>query len=302
MHSTGSILKDIVNRMSLQLNVLFGTGKLNESDLMAVLHPAFEEALNRVSFSDDRRVIVRYRVSLVADQEYYTLPPTVDRVVKLAAVDDNGDEMWEYDARNDHHPQGPVWALDGRNLRMDPIPKNASNLDVWFVPSASFGFHFSDDGGTINSATSFTLDSTLGGNEDLGIYDRRPNAYVGAMLRVLPASGAWDETVVTAQDGTTLTLRDNLSVSSGSTQRYELVPTYLQPMSELVALIACLKMVMPLNLSQRQLVTLDQNRAAAVKVVRDQLTNINERRGNFWETETAYSRDMAFGSWIPVSA
>lgn len=301
MHSTGSILKDIVNRGSLYTNQLFESGKYKEDDYMPVLEEAFEEALNRVSKADQQRVVSRFSLDLVADQEYYTLPPTVTKLIRVVRVNEQGDETYEWDARGELHPQGSGFILDGmRSLRFDPVPKAAESLEVWFEAGPSFGMHFSNSGGVVTSATTFTLDTFLNDEEDLGMYDRRTNAYVGARLRILNNGGTWEETVVTSQSSNSITVRDSLVTSTGGSIRYEIVPTYLQPIVALVSWTFAIKMGTALQLSQTKLRQMDIERASALKTVRELVSNVDERRGRFWETDTRYSREMVYGEYLPV--
>ena len=301
MHKTGSILKDVINRASLYTDQLFESGKYTEDDYMPVVHAAFEETLGRITYADQQRVVSRHDVQLVPNQRYYTLPPTVVRIIKVVKSNDDGSVRYEWDARGELHPQGPGWIMDGaRTMRFDPIPKTDETLTVWFEAGASFGLHFSDAGGEIDSSTTLKLDTSLSADKDLGMYDRRTNAYVGARIRILPTGGVWEDHIVASQNGSTVTLRDPIETDVGTEIRYEAVPTYLQPIVEVVALTVALKMAVPLQLSRSKVQMLNQERAASIKTARELVSNMDERRGRFWETDTEYSREMAHGAYIPV--
>lgn len=300
MHSTGSILKDIIDRAALYTDRLFEDGKYSEHNIMTLLSSAFEEASIHASKVDRAPLIIRHAFSTVADQQFYTLPPTIQKLHKLIVVNSDGDMVYEWDARSDNHYDGPGYKLEaGRMLRFDPAPEEVLTLQAWFEPSPSFGFHFSDAGGEIVSSTTFNLDTSLNASNDVGAYDRRAEAYVGGVLRILPASGVWEETLITAQNSSNLvTARDAIVTAAGSSIRYEVVPTYLQPMTELVATTLALKLGAAMSMSPSKYQMLQTERAAALKTVRERANLIDGRRGNFWDLNTVYSPEMAFGHVI----
>lgn len=273
MHSSGSFILTALERIRTYVDEPDYEAKFsNDFVVRHFLAPAADEVLSRVVMTEEGPFIARLTISLVKDQEYYTLPPIVQEVLRVARYTTPYryiEEDWT--PNSDLSPCGPGWILDGNTIRFTPVPQEAQDWVLTYIPTPMAHCHYSLDGGEANSATSattFTLDSA----PDLGILDRRPNAYIGYYLRILQASGVWSEHMISAYDTATrvCSLRTPiLNLGATTAIRYEVAPPLNQSLWEAIALRSAFKVAvgrrLPANVQQG--IMLEYN--AALKTTRD---------------------------------
>lgn len=200
MDASGSMLKTIVWRVRRILDEPAEDAKWSDADMIRnLIPPAVAEVMNLVSMDSRNPILVRYPVTLVEKQEYYTLPPNVGQVIRITEQDENDLIIRELMPRHELSPAGPVWAVEGQSLRFYPPPRNLPaeglTLTVWFIPTASFSLHAAlgapDPPDTTQSGF-IRLDSQnrprvveLCATPSLGDHERRNNGLVGTSVRIL---------------------------------------------------------------------------------------------------------------------
>jgi len=209
----------------------------NDYIMRSAVIPKLSEIMNTVNSRSDSPIVVRYSLTLVDDQEYYVLPPTVHRVLKVTKLT-GGMVTDEIRRRKDNDPNGPGWNVEGNRLSLRPTPQTGdlSSYEVWYVPSGDFQPHYAKDG---SLATGTVLTLTTGGifSRQLGTVDKRDSGYLGATLRVTNTDGSIEERTITAHDAGagTVTVTEVFTTTTG-TVAYEIVPNWMQTiMSAVVA-------------------------------------------------------------------
>lgn len=245
------------------------------------LYPALEEVTSRVQMQSANGVICRMSFTPDGSTEYYQLPSSVQQVVRLARLNENNQVTTEWVPRGERNLCGPVWALEGNTLALRPFPTETEDIDLWYRPSGDILAHYSADGGTINSETTFTLSAA----PTLGDVDYRENAYAGCQLRVIE-NGNVDERVIDSYNETTrqVILRTPLTNSSGSGVAYEVVgPVGGQSFYKAVSLNMALDWGAASGLSGTREVQLGRQYKNALKTICDKTSNMQGRTGNSFE-------------------
>lgn len=142
------------------------------------------------------------------------------------------------------------------------------------------------------SANKSVLD--LAATPTLGVVDRRENAYVGSVLRILPASGPVEERQITAHyyDQPTSTwkveVRTPFSLVAADSVLYEIAPAGSQSLYEAIAAWAALKIGTSfLSRERQESITLQYR--AAIKTIGDNLTYVQSRVPSHYERKTSDS-------------
>lgn len=197
MDTTNSFLKTVLERIRGYLDA-DETEKYGDSwTTRNIIGPSMVDVMARLNMSADNPVLLRYSMTLVPGQQYYQLPCSIAEVWKVAIIDTTGHVISEELPRGIHNPRGFNWSIEGNLLSIMPYPGVANTFDLWYTSNGDYSPHYSTGGGTLNSAlTIFTL-----GTPTVGVLDRRPGAYAGQILRLLPvAPGAVEERVITSHD------------------------------------------------------------------------------------------------------
>lgn len=217
--------------------------RFTDAAMLANILRAYADVLEDVNRVSTDVVRSRVDIAVVANQREYVLPPTVGRIVEFARVDTYGNIIEEAVPRGYLSGYGPNWTIEGPILRFDPVWQVGQTLRLTHIPNgevAAFEGTVAAGGGANGAITASTLTppSTL----TAGTLDRRANAYVGYVLRVLSENGGTaQDRVVTAQDSTTpsqpvFTVKPDFSPTPTVSVVFELVPSHAYRFQHLVAL------------------------------------------------------------------
>ena len=180
MHSSDTFHQTVIERVRGHLELPAVNSKIVDNYIIAhAALPCMVEVLSRLNNTSDNPIIHRYTISLVRDQEYYTIPPCVQSILRLAELDLAGNVVADYYPGSIMHPLGPGWYLEGNQLVIRPFPAAARDVSLWYINNGDVITHYAEDG-QFESDTVFNL-----GTPTLGRLDRRRNAYAGSMLRVI---------------------------------------------------------------------------------------------------------------------
>lgn len=268
-----------------------------------LIYPVMVDVLARLNLNQDNPITIRHSVALDSDTEYYLLPPNVQEIWRLAVLDSNGRITKEAYPRGVFNPSGPGWSIQGNVLQMLPKPTADETVDIWYIPSGDVLCHYGT--GSLRNKV-FTLASA----PTYGLVDRRPNAYAGAILRLLPSSGAIQERIIESYDvdSRTVTVRVpfTLDASGGSssssgagssesssssggfsdTYVYEIAPCASQPMYEAISLGCALKLGAATGASEKKIAFLEKEYMKAMKTIKDNLANLQMRNGKAFDRDT----------------
>jgi hypothetical protein len=74
-------------------------------------------------------VVLRHAIEFDENTEYYQLPPSIGEIWRVALRNEDGMVVDEVVPRNEFHPHGVGWAIEGNTLRFDPKQKAATKQE-----------------------------------------------------------------------------------------------------------------------------------------------------------------------------
>lgn len=293
MHTSHSILLTVLERIRGYLDESVLDAKYDNSYLVRhIISPALAEIVGRINMTSDETIVFRYTLTVTPDEEYYQLPACIGQVHSFARLNEDGRIEEEWVPRSRHNIDGPGWTLEANLLHTRPQVIDSKTLDVWYTPSGEFMPHYSTTGGTLNAdQDEFTLDAT----PTYGGYERRLQAYGGQILRLLSASPApIEERVIGSHDVETgvVTVRVPFAYTApGANIPYEIAPIGTQSFCEAIAARGALKLASYRDIKETHYRKIQAEYKAALKTVRDRLTNMQGRTGKYLEKETVDNPD-----------
>lgn len=301
MDSTGSLLKTVIERVR---------GFLDDPDLEAkysddyivrhIVSPAFATVMSRINNSSTGIVMKRLSMPVTYNVPDYQLPPCIGEVWRLCVMDETGRVLFEAIPRGLYNLRGPNWKIEGNILSFLPFPNaNYAELELWYIHSGDYKPFYSTGGAAASLSADANGDKTIvtidvSSVASVGEVDRRPSAYVGQMLRVLPtsSSGVIEERVISSWEyvsSTTwrLTLRKGLSSTAiGNMPAFEIANEGSENMFEAVAAAGALKLATYRKLSGEHFGMIQAAYRDSMKTVMDHYSNLQMRMPKSWEKDT----------------
>lgn len=200
MHETGSVLFTLIDRLQKLTDLSDGRYDYNFL-LNDLLLPAFVEIFDEELNHGDKVIRLLHTINIKADTKHYILPPNIGQVEFLVKLDDAGRQLpiVEKIPRHQMHPCGPGWFLEGNEITFRPVPTEDTDFTLFYIPSGNVLFHFAGDGKVIGPDSNMVQ---LSAAPELGMVDRRENAYDGQLLRILQDGIPWQERIVESTDTT----------------------------------------------------------------------------------------------------
>ena len=296
MHSTGSFLYTVIERIRAMLDEPSMDAKFsNDFIVRHVISPSMVDVLTRISMTYDNPVILRHSVSLVANEQYYQLPPSIGEVLRFAITDSNGRVINESLPTSMYNRNGSGWSLEGNLLSISPTPSGPSTADIFYSPNGDFFPHFAD--GTTSDGTK---DGVLSGDRDmlvlaqsptLGSLETRENGYAGGVLRLWNHNeNILEERIISSYNvsGRTVTVRvpftSDIETSNG--HKYEIAPQGIQSLYQAIALAGAMNMAASRNVSDKQMKFYILQYRAAIKTIGDNLSYMQMRIPKHYEKNT----------------
>lgn len=296
MHSSGSILRTFCEKVRYYLDDPDLDAKYDNDYLVRlVLTPSMVDVQTRVNMMADNPIILRHTVTFSEQSEYYTIPPGMKEIWRLAKLTEDGRLEQETLPRNEFNWRGPGWRIEGNQLVIRPRPVGGSTtMDLWYVPSGDMEPHLSTDGQIDATDLIFTLGNTF----SLGRLDRRPNAYAGMYLRMIHSGETHEDRVIDSHDegAGTVTVRTAFDNQTDSVDRqYEIVPFLLEPMLEAISLRAAMKMGIGRKASQAHQAMMMMEYRSAIKTAYDITSGLMQRFGRFFDRHTIDNQEEMSG-------
>jgi len=300
MDSTESFLKTVLERVRGYLDDADFEAKYNDQYLLQhIVMPSIVDVQARLVLNADNPVVNRFNVSLVAQQECYTLPPCVGEVLRVCKFGDNdqddGVPTEDYKPRGMFSVGGPIWSLEGNMLCFKPYPTNAEDVTVLYISNGDMRPHYYDHSGSTNVNKGYlTTTSTfkLSDTPTLGLLDKRPHSYVGSVLR-LYGSTTHEERIISAYDVATrvATVKRPFTLTAAFNYDYEVAPNNFQSLTEAVTLASAIKLGAWRKISQAHHTLLVEQYRMALKTITDNLANMQARTGKSWQKDTLDNPD-----------
>lgn len=282
MHDGGSFLRTVIDRIRGYLDDPDLDAKYDDAFIVRhVIGPCMTDVISRLNHNWDNPVVVRHLASVCAGQAYYQLPPSIGEVWRVCTTDDSGNVLEDWRPRGEWNPRGPMWSIEGNLLSFRPLPQSDVCLEVFYVPNGDVSPHMGT--GTWDAESGrFTM-----GGVTLGSIDRRPNAYAGQVLRLLPSEGWVEERVTAVHDvaNGVLVPRVPFHRASGPVP-YEVAPIGAQPLYEAISAAGALKLGAYRKISGPHHQMILRQYQSAIKTVGDNLSNMQMRTAKAWDRKT----------------
>ena len=302
MHSTNSFIYTVIERIRGYLDDPDLDAKYSDDFLLRhIVMPSMSNVLSRINNSLSNPVVSRLRLSLVADQQYYQLPPTVGEIWNVCVYDaDTGKITEDFVPRGHWNPRGVNWSIEGNQLSVKPIPQKAKDIDIFYTHTGDLLLH---DGTT---SAGFELDESDEGEKKvlsldvsptIGAIDKRPNAYAGSMLRVL-SGNVIEELVIesSSSDANSSEIKVTTRTpavyhDSDSTITYEIAPVGFQPLYEAISASGALKLASYKKITGVHFQMIQMQYKDALKTAADHYSNMQMRMPKHWDKDTMDNSD-----------
>lgn len=295
MHDSGSFIYTNVERIRRTLEQSL-TDKYTDSYLTQyTLQDAHSECLAALNLNTDNPIFCKTLITVAADTAAYQLPPSFENIIRVVQRDDQGNIAYDFRPNTLMHPLGQGWRIEGNLIVFDPPPREVVVWEVWYIPSGDLCIHVGTGTASTPDTTAFTLTKT----PDLGIYDRRPNAYVGAILRLLPPAGVFQERIIETFDAATggVTVRVPFDTAVTDDCLYEIAPLGHAPIWAMIGAKAALMLGEDRSVEGQKLASLDTAYRRAKKSAMDRLSNMQARTGKSISRYTLDNPEAGVDLW-----
>ena len=293
LEKTKTIIGDIAKELNYTDDYIFRQG----------IMPEYTRVMSRIQNSSSDYVIQKSTISLVKNQQYYSLPACIGEILRIVTSYDDGRIKTELLPRNQFSSRGPNWSLEGNELAIRPYPSINEDVEIWYIPTTDIKPHYAEDGQMNSAGTSLATDDGGGlsrggwGSQILGEVDRREEIYKGCVCRILaPISGVIQERVIKehSANGRWLSFRNSFTDSAfaNAVVTYEIVPAHFTAVSEAVAQAAAMNLLVSARrVTKAQHVMLLSNFKSAMKTALDHFTFLQNRRPKKYEKDTVDNKD-----------
>lgn len=220
--------------------------KWTDSKLYPYIINSWADLMKEITANADNRIVVGHTITLSRDTSIYQLPSNFGKFIRLVRVNESSGYHDEHIVpRSRLNPHGAGIMFEGNTLRVEPKWSGTTEaLLLEYVPDGSCTIHTGelDMSHAAVSATTLMLDTS----PSEGYYDRRSNAYVGYVIRLLQsveidAPAGYNtfpimERIITANSDGVITLNSALDIDpteeSLGNVTYEIVPFLGQDLEE----------------------------------------------------------------------
>lgn len=282
MHESQSAIRTIIERVRSLLDEPDINAKNSDSFILNhYVGPAIAHVMARCNLTSSTRVFLNYDFEITEDRNY-VLPPCISTIIALYLLEEEGGLATDIvTPRSRWHAAGPVFQVDGNPGSLTLGLTDDSISDTWarlvYVPSGDTPLHLGS--GTLAHSTAYS-EVTLASTPTIGMVDRRPNAYAGSYLRIIPTSGPIEERLITRSywTGSAWKVRTVLpcTTTAGSVT-YEIAPAGHAPLWNAIAAFVALEMSVNRDLSTSKRAGIQTSYTQALKTMRDTSNNMLEQ-------------------------
>lgn len=298
MHASQSVLRTIVERIRTYLDEPDADAKYTDDYIVRhTIYPSMVDVLNRLALTIGSPVILFADLTeAVTPQTRRLLPPCALQILRLVLLDEDDNPALDIQPRDYMHRCGAGWRIEGnpgaQSLVLDEPYASIPEMTVWYTTNGDVQMHVGDGVLADNSGVDrIALDTS----PQLGSLDRRPNAYAGQVIRVIPDSdvAAVEERQITRSylsSGTWyVDLVRPLTETADGAVEYEIAPPGAQSLCEAVAARSAGRLGVGRKITQVHDDRIRREYLMALKTIGDNLTNIQGRVPHHIERNTVDS-------------
>ena len=281
--SGSGFLSDVVSLIRKATDEPGQSPKYTDGDLVELIQVGMDTVMTDIHVNTDHPIIIRYNITLVDGTQDYILPPNVAELIRVAKINSTtGLPEYEVWPASHFNPGGRGWVLEGNVLRLHRDWNSTDILELMYMPNSEPLMHK----GTAEAVAASTI--TLMATPTDGTLGKRPNEYVGMLVRVLSSTeNIHEERLITAYDVTTrvATINKAWDTTPSGSLVYEVIPIYSRMIKHLVALRASIDLLSQEGNSQR-MSTLSTNYAVKMSAMRRQVSKVEGRFPHHFDGDT----------------
>jgi hypothetical protein len=281
--SGSGFLSDVVSLIRKATDEPGASAKYTDGDIVELIQVGMDTVMTDIHVNTDHPIIIRYSITLVDGTQDYILPPNVAELIRVAKINSTTGlpdyEIWPGSYMN---PIGSGWVLEGNVLRLLRNWVSTDTLELMYMPNSEPLMHK----GTAEDVAASTI--TLMATPTDGTLGKRPNEYVGMLVRVISSTeNVQEERLITAYNVTTrvATINKAWDTTPTGTLVYEVIPIYSRMIKHLVALRASIDLLSQEGNSQR-MSTLSTNYAVKMSAMRRQVSKMEGRFPHHFDGDT----------------
>lgn len=177
-------LADTIQRIYDYANEPSENPKWTSDKLYPLIRGSYGRVMQDVNGLGQNPLIVRFDVTVTSTQRTYLLPPNIGQIIAFGKVNTTTDEFYECILPQSRlNPSGPGVTFEGPLVRFEPNWGVDETLRVLYIPNGDCALHLGTFLSTDDDVTTTTIPVSTSPSE--GYFDRRPNAYLGSMFRLL---------------------------------------------------------------------------------------------------------------------
>lgn len=183
-------LRNTITEVRLLLDSPTARTKYTDSNLLDKITEAFGEITRDLYNNAQKKPLSYVDIAFVEGTEYYAIPPTVSEIRRIVQFYDDGVRIKdEFNPRHFYSIFGPGMMLDSNHRIWIPGKDVTGTFRLYYYPSGDFIPHVGRIDKATGSTSGFTM-KTASPSMILGDMDRRPNAYIGSLIRILQHESA----------------------------------------------------------------------------------------------------------------
>lgn len=184
MAMLGSLLNDALNDLRTRIADAPTVAKYQTTNLLRRLAAGWNAALQDVNTALTKNPIYSH-VDIVTNttDTLYMVPAGVGGIVQIAVYNADGTRQYVVPCFGLNEIRGSNWTCKPPFIKFDTPWSTVTTLRVYFIPAA---VNYMQTGATSTfTASTVKLNTT----PVTGVFDNRPNAYLGGMIRVYATTG-----------------------------------------------------------------------------------------------------------------
>lgn len=288
------------------------SSKYPDYRLYPLLKANYKELIGELVRLTDSPYTVRFTLSVSNGTDAYMVPPNIGHILRICEIDTTtGLASADYYNASKKRVGGPFFVLERNTIRFIPSwTAGTRTITIEYVPNGTVDLAYGTITGPTSSSDYSTTTFTLSTSPTEGYFDKRPNAYLGSVIRVLSASSnpsgytffpVQERTIsaytpnLAAGPKVTVTPAFDFTMASQSSLAYEIIPEGLDELTSVLSLRTAITL-QRLEGNAKRADELQKEYLSKMREMRLSAASTDMIRGNRFEHEVGIG-DSDFPTW-----